>query len=557
MMLTLKLAANPRRLTLVPVPAVKKLIKPPGLKLLPRRAYTKGLLLSGGFHAVLIAALIWLPVLLPSPVVVEDYRDNKPAAAADYEPLVMPKLPQLTAVASGGMQPAAPAPRARSVAAHPADDPPPLKRDYAGPQEIVSYFPHAVNRVQTIRRPDLVAPPNLKFPLRLQSMVMLPAQAIPVLAPRPREEAMQPPPRPIARNIDIPIPEPTVEMPRLVSVPAVPAEAVPPKAIETPQPAASSSVAAEAQVTPPKAVIVVNAVSAAPDPAVQIPDAQLAGNFVVGPPVAATMPEKSPASGTGRSAESVTPKNNGSQPYKGSGAGADVANASASGGTHMLGPAGGNRDSTNMGTASSPGTGTGSGASARGNSNGSASSRGTNRGGTGGISISGGIPGRSGAPSNRALPMNRSYGITIIAGGSSGGAGRDMGVFDRSETVFSVAIPMGDAGGGADWPMQYAMLNHAQPSAGLLVPPFAQKKVAATMARLQLAGEQGPVFVSGVIDETGKLQSLRTIRQDARSQPAIRALQQWQFLPAQLDGQPVASKVLIGVIVRAEEQEGR
>ena len=79
--------------------------------------------------------------------------------------------------------------------------------------------------------------------------------------------------------------------------------------------------------------------------------------------------------------------------------------------------------------------------------------------------------------------MNRSYGITIISGGSSGGAGRDMGVFDRSETVFSVAIPMGDAGGGPDWPMQYAMLNHGQSGAGLLVPPFAQKKVAATMAR--------------------------------------------------------------------------
>jgi hypothetical protein len=533
---------------------VKKLIKPPGLKLLPRRAYTKGLLLSGGFHVALIAALIWLPILFPSPVVVEDYRDNKPAAAADYQPLVMPKLPQLAAVASGGTTPSAP--RVRAAAAQPADTPPPLKRDYAGPQEIVSYFPHAVNRVQTIRRPDLVALPNLKFPLRLQSMVTLPAQAIPVLAPRPREEAMQPPPRPIARNIDIPIPEPTVELPKLVSVPAAPAEAAPPKAIETPQPAASSSVAAEAQVTPPKAVIVVNAVSAAPDPAVQIPDAQLAGNFVVGPPVAAT-PEKSPASGTGRSTESVTPKNNASQPYKGSGAGADVANASGSGGTHMLGPAGGNRDSTATGTASAPGTGTGSGASARGNSSGGASGRGTNSGGTGGISISGGIPGRSRAPGDRALPMNRSYGITIISGGSSGGAGRDMGVFDRSETVFSVAIPMGDAGGGADWPMQYAALNHAQPGAGLLVPPFAQKKVAATMARVQLAGEQGPVFVSGVIDETGKLQSLRTIRQDARSQPAIRALQQWQFLPAQLDGQPVASKVLIGVIVRAEEQESR
>jgi hypothetical protein len=148
--------------------------------------------------------------------------------------------------------------------------------------------------------------------------------------------------------------------------------------------------------------------------------------------------------------------------------------------------------------------------------------------------------------------MSRSYGITIISGGSSGGAGRDMGVFDRSETVFSVAIPMGDAGGGPDWPMQYAMLNHAGPGAGLLVPPFAQKKVAATMPRTQLAAGQGPVFVSGVIDETGTLQSLRSIRADARSQPAIQALQQWQFLPAQLDGRPVASKVLIGVTVTEE-----
>ena len=149
--------------------------------------------------------------------------------------------------------------------------------------------------------------------------------------------------------------------------------------------------------------------------------------------------------------------------------------------------------------------------------------------------------------------MSRSYGITIISGGSSGGAGRDLGVFDRSETVFSVAIPMGDAGGGPDWPMQYSLKDHAASGVGLLVPPFAQKKLSATMPRAQSAGERGPVFITGTIDETGKLQSLRSIRsQDPRSQPAIHALQQWQFLPAQLDGRPVASKVLIGVTVVEE-----
>jgi len=164
------------------------------------------------------------------------------------------------------------------------------------------------------------------------------------------------------------------------------------------------------------------------------------------------------------------------------------------------------------------------------------------------------VPGRNGAAMNRAVPIHRSYGMMIISGGSSGGASRDIGVFDRSETVYSVTISMADAGGGPDWPMQYALFNSAQTGAGLLVPPFVQKKAAATMAKLQLVGDPGPVFISGVIDENGKLQSLRSVRApDARSLAAVRALQQWQFLPAQLDGKPVASKVLIGVTVTPTE----
>jgi hypothetical protein len=557
MMLNLKLASPSRGPVLAPTPVVKKRVKPPALKMLPRQVRTRGLLASTALHVVLVAALIWLPILFPSPVVVENYMDRKPDVAADYEPLVMPKLPQLATEASGGMQPAAPAPQARSVAAQPADTPP-LQRDYAGPQEIVSYFPHAVNRVQTIRRPDLVVPPNLKFPMRLQSMVMLPSQAVPVLAPRPPEEARPAPPKPTASNIEIPIPKPTVELPKLVSVPAAPAEEAPTKSATAPQPSAADSSVAVEKLTPRKSVIVVNAVNVAPDPAVQVPDAQLAGNFVVGPSLGTSVPANSSASGTGRSAENGPAKSSASV-YKGSGAGANIGGgAAATTPGHAPGAGNGNRESTAAGSASAPGTGSGSGAPGRGNGSGNPSGRGTNSGGTGGISISGGISGRSGAPINRALPMNRSYGLTIISGGSSGGAGRDMGVFDRSETVFSVAIPMADSGGGADWPMQYAMLNHAQPGAGLLVPPFAQKKVAATMARSPFAGEQGPVFISGVIDETGKLLALRSIRaQDVRSQPAIQALQQWQFLPAQLDGRPVASKVLIGVNVRSEGEDSR
>jgi hypothetical protein len=552
MMLKLKVAANSRGLALAPATAAKRRIKPPALKLLPRRTYTKGLLLSGGFHAVAIAALIWLPALFSSPVIVNDYRE-KAAVAAALGPLILPLLPKLSASDSGSLGSAAPAPQMRSSV---AVNPVPASRDYAGPQEIISDFPNAVNHVQTIRRPDLVAPPDLKFPLRLQSMVILPATAAPRLAARPREQPRRPP---ITRaEVEIPIPEATVTLPRLVTVPPqVPvaaAEPAPPKAAEVPAPSAMSTAVAEIQITPRKAVIVVNAVSAAPDPALQIPDAQLTGNFVVGPSLGTTAPGKSPAGGNGRSAETGPPKNTAraSQPDKGSNGGTETATG-ASGGHSAITGSGDNAE-PGADITSGGGAGSRSGALARGNGNSGASGRGMGSSNTGGLSISGGSPGRSVATVSRSLPMNRSYGITIISGGSSGGAGRDMGVFDRSETVFSVAIPMSDAGGGADWPMQYSLMNHAQSGSGMVVPPFAQKKVAATTTRAQLAGEQGPVFISGTIDETGKLQSLRTTRVlDARAQPAIHALQQWEFLPAQLDGRPVASKVLIGVTVTAEE----
>lgn len=540
MILNLKLAAPRRRLMLSPTPALKKLIKPPALKMLPRRTYTKGMLFSGAFHAVFISALIWLPILFPSPVVMDAYNSKETELASASEPLILPSLPRITASKSGSMGSAGPAQPTRASA---AVNPPSAKPDFSGPQEIISNFPHATNRVQTIRRPDLVAPPKLKFPLRLQSVVILPTPAAPRFSPRRAE-------------VQIPIPEATVALPKLVSVPqppTVPAEPVP--STDAVHPPLSSPVV-ELETARRKAIIVVNAVSVAPDPAAQIPDAQLSGNFFVGPSLSRAVLEKSSPGGDGRSAATAG-LNNGtavSQRYRGGGVGTGITGGTGASGGLSAGT--GNENIAGTGTGSAPvaGPGSGTAAAARGNSNIGMTGKGTpGSSGTGGISISGGSSGRNGELGSRSAPMSRSYGITIISGGSSGGAGRDMGVFERSETVFSVAIPMGDAGGGPDWPMQYAMLNHGGPGAGLLVPPFAQKKVAATMPRTQFAAGQGPIFVSGVIDETGKLQSLRTIRaQDARSQSAIQALQQWEFLPAQLDGRPVASKVLIGVTVTVE-----
>jgi hypothetical protein len=137
-----------------------------------------------------------------------------------------------------------------------------------------------------------------------------------------------------------------------------------------------------------------------------------------------------------------------------------------------------------------------------------------------------------------------------------------LGVFSRNDTVYTVYIPMTDSGGGPDWPMQYALMNSAPAHIGLLnglvTPPVVRKKVAATGPKTDLAGSPGPVFVTGVIDDRGKLQALRTMRAlDARAHAAMDALAHWEFLPAELDGKPVASKVLIGVSVMPAEEVGK
>lgn len=547
----------------------RKLTRPPTLSLLPRRRGRASVMFASvGLHAAAMAALIWLPPLFPTPIFIHD-EPLKPAATADFEPLVLPDLPQLEDRGSGSMKAAAGAPGAGSGSVVPADDPPPQKPDYTAAQEIVSFFPNATNRVQTIRRPDLVAPPEMKFPMRLQSMVALPSAAAPVLNAPPREEP-KPAPLPVTRQ-EMPVEQATVQDAALTLTPKrllpVPAEPAQPKVTEP-----APKELAEAQTPPPKAVVVINAVAVPSDPTAKIPDAQLAGNFVVGPSPANPATEKSAAAGTSRASEGSAPK----AAEGSSRTGLDIGNATGSGSGHVTAGSGGNRADSGTGTGSgtvgergsASGSGSGSGSALGGGGKsgageglgaGSARGAGSGSGGPGsgagngsstGISISGGVPGRNSATINGALPQRRSYGMMIISGGGNGGASRDVGMFDRSETVYSVTIPMADVGGGADWTMQYALKNPIPGGAGLMVPPFVHKKVAVSMLKSQLVGESGPIFISGTIDENGKLQSLRAIRaQDVRSQPAIRALQQWEFLPAQLDGRPVASKVLIGVSV--------
>jgi hypothetical protein len=536
----------------------RRFVRPPSLRLLPHPGHPRGIALSTVLHVIAMAAIIWLPRLFPSPTVLPMKNIMEPDVA-EPEPLVIPALPRLEDRGAGSRESAGRAKAPGSAPAKPVAEPEPRKPDFIAPQEIVSVVPNAVNRVQTIRRPDLVAPPKMKFPIRLQSMVVLPSGPAPVLTPVPPE-----PPKPVpmpTASVEVPVLKPVTPAPVLVAVPKR-ASVIPAPSKPTPAVAPNLRVLADTQANLPKSVVVINAVNVAPDPGVVVPDAELAGNFVVGPPSDASSTEKPSAAGAGHAGEGSpgsSTHGGASRPESGSGTGSGAGHTPGAGSGDHAEP--GTGTGTGRGTANGIGSGSTAGSGGRsgaggGSGSGSTSGPGSGNGSPGtsagsgpstGISISGGIPGRNGATVTRAVPQHRSYGMLIISGGNNGGASRDVGVFDRSETVYSVTVPVA---GGPDWTIQYAVLNRNQAGAGFLTPPFVGKKIAATMPKSEVAADSNPVFITGIIDESGKLHTLRPVHpQDPRSQYAIRALEQWEFLPAQMDGKPIACKVLIGVSI--------
>jgi len=420
------------------------------------------------------------------------------------------------------------------------------KPDFAGSQLIVSNPPHSSKGVQTIQRPDLIAPPKLAYPVLLPSMVMVSVPAIP--APMPPRQWQQVRPNPkkaravLASEPTFQLEPATVEAPKLAVASAEPA--APPK----PETASQSSsprfaAAVRPEIPAPKAVVVINAVNVPPEFRPAIPEGELSSRFVVGPSKDSAVVQTAPGPAGGNLAAADTSKAGENMPR------ASVAKET---GTRIeAGDAHAGSASTESPSSVSPQPGSGAATAVPaviGNK------------GLPGISISGGVPGRSGRAAPASSIPRGSYALTIISSGSSGGASRDLGVFSRNDTVYSVYIPMTDAGGGPDWPMQYALTNPASAAhngspSGLLTPPVVLKKIQATAPKTKLIANSGPVFVTGIIDENGKLQALHAVHaQDARAQFAVTALSQWEFLSAQLGGKPVASRVMIGVSVMPAEE---
>ena len=534
-------------------------LQPPTFALLPGPKVRSAIVSSFVLHLASLLALPFLLMLVPKPAVVAREQVEM-ISLRTPEPLPLNFLPRIASSGSSGGGAKGPAAQAKpkteagkSASAKAAAKP--AETVYSGLVEIHSNLPHPTNRVQSIIRPDLVNAPKLKFPVRLPSMVVVPSPALPKFtAPAQKKNAETPPP---------PVP---VLASELVEKPSLPVPANPPHvAGPEPEPSAKpappkpqpAAVALPDATISAKAALVVNAVEvSAPD--AKVPDAEIAGNFSVVPAKRSGESDTNASSNAGTgTAPATAPAGASSGNASGPAAAANPGNAvgGLSGGTEGSKPGGngeggrepGNgRERAGSGSGGMPGNGAGSspGAGA-----GAGKSSGSGTGNSPGISIMGGT-GNSGR--SRTQPSARpGYGITIVSGGSSGGASRDLGVFARNETVYTVYIPMTDAGGGADWSMQYAAVGPSAAGGGLLVPPLASKKIAAVCPGTSVGMPHEPIFVVAVIGEDGKPHDVRPVqRNDEFSAIAAQTLSKWEFLPAQVRNTAIAAKVVIGVVLQ-------
>jgi len=455
--------------------------------------------------------------LLPSPRVVPLRLTTTQLVTTQAEPALT--LPALTPSTAAARVPLPPAP-ARPARSEPALIKPSLI--FPGPQEIVSVPPHADNLLQTVRQPDVPAPPRLKIPVAAPNILQTAASARPILV-QPSVVELQ---ANSQRRIPIPVRSSEQAARARLNLP-LSGDSLN-KSVNTlaanhalqPGLAAQSPAAAlEGSGTDQRNLLILNALPS-PSPA-NIPAGEFSGAFIVSP-----NPESSKMI-----------------------AGA-TAIVSGSGSPTQSSKAGENSFVTE--TAIHPAT----------------DNHAKDRHGDSGLVGSGkATPPASIAiaqapplPAGNAVPRQAVprgiYGMTIVANGSTGGGLRDYGVF-KNEVVYTVYVQMSEPGRPrANWTLQYAAPS--LPPSTLLSPPFPITKDYPNLPReVALRNEGRTIVVSGMITKDGKTDSLRIIQSPnpLLIQPILDCLAKWSFQAAEINGEAVTVKFVLGIPVAADPEE--
>jgi hypothetical protein len=147
--------------------------------------------------------------------------------------------------------------------------------------------------------------------------------------------------------------------------------------------------------------------------------------------------------------------------------------------------------------------------------------------------------------------------MTIVASSSSGGGLRDYGVF-RNQVVYTVYLDVNDATHRRPrWTLQYAELqpsgNHGSTKTSLL-PPFPLQKEFPRLPSVRSRDLGRMIVVSGVVNKEGQLVKLKVVQTPNALfiEPLLEALGKWTFQAAELNGEPLEVKVLLGIPISAD-----
>src|SRR5579864_2405117 len=315
-----------------------------------------------------------------------------------------------------------------------------------------------------------------------------------------------------------------------------------------------------------------------PNPNAKIPNGEARGRFAIAPggtlnpntitPGKMNVP-LSTTPGMGRdkteaanaASDSNASSGNGAGHAESGGGGSGDARSGGKGGVAVAGNGAGNAAGEGAGGNSGTGkggrglAGKGAGAgSGRGSGAGSGAGSGSGTGSFPGITIQGGEDATADNinPPKFTIEQQAPYGMTVVSTASSGGGLEDFGVF-HDERIFTVYIPMKRTEEEEDptWTLQYALQdNSADNTTGQVLAPMpATREWPEVPADLQQKYVNRQVVISALVDKEGKVSGVIVKRTpDPRvSTPIARAFGKWTFHPAQVNNQPVAVKVLIGI----------
>jgi hypothetical protein len=239
------------------------------------------------------------------------------------------------------------------------------------------------------------------------------------------------------------------------------------------------------------------------------------------------------------------------------GGGSGNADEAAGGGSAGTGNGSGSTSGAGVGGAGTGNgrgsAGSGAGRSGHGTGTGAGAGSGAGSGAFPGITIQGGEGSSAASNSSRmSVTPQTPYQMTIVATASSGGGLQDFGVFEN-ERVYTVYIPMQRTPQEADptWTMQYALASGSSDSnnAQLVAPSPVMREWPEIPADLEKKYSQRQVVVYAMLGADGKIShiSVKQTPDPHVSAPITQALGKWVFRPAQMNNQPVAVKILVGI----------